>query len=109
MFGTLLVEGGLGLGVLKNLNLSYLQPKTKTFMEVLFVTVLLQSQRQSESKRDEQAVVNIFTKAKDTPQLVIGLQYLLQRIVSKTDIAGDKEQKATVKWACKIAGDSLEA
>jgi nucleolar MIF4G domain-containing protein 1 len=108
MFGTLLVEGGLGLGVLKNLNLSYLQPKTKTFMEVLFVTVLLQSQRQSESKRDEQAVVNIFTKAKDTPQLVIGLQYLLQRIVSKTDIAGDKEQKATVKWACKIAGDSLE-
>jgi nucleolar MIF4G domain-containing protein 1 len=109
MFGTLLVEGGLGLGVLKNLNLSYLQPKTKTFMEVLFVTVLLQSQRQSESKRDEQAVVNIFTKAKNTPQLVIGLQYFLQKIVSKTDIAGDKEQKATVKWACEIAGDSLEA
>lgn len=109
MFGTLLVEGGLNLGVLKNLNLSYLQSKTKTFMEVLFITVLLQSQKSSESKRDQQAVVNIFTKAKDTPQLVVGLQYFLRKIVSKTDIAGSKEEKATVKWACKIAGDTLEA
>jgi nucleolar MIF4G domain-containing protein 1 len=109
MFGALLVEGGLGLGVLKNLNLSYLQTKTKTFMEVLFITVLLQSQRQAESKRDEQAVVNIFTKAKDIPQLVIGLRYFLRKIVSKTDIAGGKEERTTVKWACKIAGDTLEA
>jgi nucleolar MIF4G domain-containing protein 1 len=109
MFGALLVEGGLGLGVLKNLNLSYLQTKTKTFMEVLFITVLLQSQRQAESKRDEQAVVNIFSKAKDTPQLVTGLSYFLRKIVSKTDIAGGKEERATVKWACKIAGDTLEA
>lgn len=108
MFGTLIVEGGLGLGVLKNLNLSYLQPKTKTFLEVLFITLLLQSQRQSESKRDEQAVVNILGKAKDTPQLIRGLQYFL-KVVSKTDIAGGKEEKATVKWACKVAGDTLEA
>jgi nucleolar MIF4G domain-containing protein 1 len=109
MFGALLVEGGLGLGVLKNLNLSYLQTKTKAFMEVLFITALLQSQRQAESKRDEQAIVSIFTKAKDTPQLVIGLSYFLRKIVSKTDIAGGKEERATVKWACKIAGDNLEA
>jgi len=105
MFGTLIVEGGLGLGVLKNLNLSYLQPKTKTFLEVLFITLLLQSQRQSESKRDEQAVVNILSKAKDTPQLIRGMQYFLKKVVSKTDIAGGKEEKATVKWACKVAGE----
>jgi nucleolar MIF4G domain-containing protein 1 len=109
MFGTLIVEGGLGLGVFKNLNLSYLQAKTKTFMEVLFTTVLLQAQRQSESNRDEEAVVNIFSKAKDTPQLVRGLQYFLRNIVSKTDIAGGKQETATVKWACKIAGDTLAA
>jgi nucleolar MIF4G domain-containing protein 1 len=109
MFGTLLVEGGLSLGVLKNLHLSYLQSKTKMFMEVLFITVLLQSQRQSESKRDEQAVVNIFSKVKGTPKLAIGLRYFLRKIVSKTDIAGGKEERATVKWACEIAGDTLEA
>lgn len=109
MFGTLMVEGNLGLGVLKNLNLSYLQSKTKTFLEVFLITVLLRSQRQTESKRDEQAIVNIFIKATDTPQVVMGLRYFLRKIVSKTDIAGGKEEKATVKWASKIACDTLEA
>jgi nucleolar MIF4G domain-containing protein 1 len=109
LFGTLIVEGGLSLNVLKNLNLSYLQPKTKTFMEVLFITILLQCQRQSGSRRDEQAVVNIFAKSTDNPQLLRGLQYFLNKIVAKTDIAGGKDDKATVKWACKVAGDSLYA
>lgn len=109
MFGALILEGGLGLSVLKNLNLSYLQTKTKTFLEVLFISLLLQSQKQSETKRDEQAVVAIFAKAKDTPQLIRGLQYFLKKVVSKTDIAGGKEEKATVKWACKVARDTLEA
>jgi nucleolar MIF4G domain-containing protein 1 len=108
MFGTLIAEGGLGLGVLKNLNLSYLQATTKTFMEVLFITILLLLQKHSESKRNEQAVVNIFNKAKDTPQLIRGLQYFLRKVVSKTEIAGGKAEKATVKWACKLAGATLE-
>lgn len=109
MFGTLIVEGGLGLSVLKNLNLTYLQPKTQIFMEILVITVLLQSQRQSTSKRDKQPVINIFMRAKDTPQLISGMQYFLKKVVSKTDIAGGKEEKKTVKWACKAAGDTLQA
>lgn len=109
MFGTLIVDGGLSLHVLKNLNLTYLQPKTKTFMEIFFITILLQSQRSSESKRDAQAVVAILTRVKDTPQLVTGMQYFLRKVVRKTDIAGGNEEKKTVKWACKVASDTLEA
>jgi nucleolar MIF4G domain-containing protein 1 len=109
MYGTLIVEGGLGLGVLRNFNLSYLQPRTKTFMEVLFITALLSCQKKSENKRDEQAVVNILMKIKDASQLVTGVRYFLNNVVSKTDIAGGKEEKATVKWACKVASDTLEA
>jgi nucleolar MIF4G domain-containing protein 1 len=109
MFGTLIAEGGLGLGVFKNLHFNYLQPRTKTFMEIIFITIFLQSQKQSKVKRDEQAVVNVFAKAKDTPSVVRGLQYFLKKNVSKTDIAGGKDEKATVKWACKVAGDTLEA
>ena len=107
MFGMLIVEGGLSLKVLKNLNLSYLQPKTKMFLEVLFITIFLQSQRQSETKRDKQTVVNIFSKSKDPPLLARGLQYFLKKIVAKTDIAGSKDETATVKWACKVAGNTL--
>lgn len=109
LYGTLVLEGGLGLVVLKNLNLSYLQEKTKTFLEVLFITVLLQSQKQAKGKRDEQAVVAVFAKVKEQPQLIRGLQYFVKKVVGKTDIAGGKEEKATVKWACKVARDTLEA
>jgi len=109
MFGTLILEGGLTLAVLKNIKFSYLQPKTKTFLEVLFISILLQSQKQAKTGRDEQAVASIFAKAKDAPQLTRGLQYFMKNVVSKTDIAGGKEEKAIVKWACKIAGDTLGA
>lgn len=109
MFGTLIADGGLSVSVLKNLNLSYLQPKTQVFMEVLFITILLQSQRQSASRRDEQTVVNLIMRAKDTPQMINGMQYFLKKIVRKTDIAGGKEEKKTVKWGCKVAGDTLKA
>jgi len=108
MFGALVLEGGLGLIILKNLNLSYLQEKTKTFLEVMFVALLLQSQRQSGTNRDEGAVVKIFTKIGDTPQLIRGLQYFMKKVVSKTDIAGGKEDKETIKWACKVARDTLD-
>ncbi|TVY49227.1 Suppressor of glycerol defect protein [Lachnellula occidentalis] len=109
MFGSLIADGSLGLGVLRKLNLSYLQTKTKSFIEVLFVTIFLQSQRQSESKRDEQAVVNVLSQAKDIPELIGGMQYFLRKVVSKTDIAGGKTEKDTVRWACKLAAVTLEA
>ncbi|RDL32454.1 uncharacterized protein BP5553_08910 [Venustampulla echinocandica] len=108
MFGTLILEGGLGLGALKNLSWSYLQPKTKTFMEVLFVSMFLQSQKQAGTKRDKDAIAAIFSKIKDMPQLMRGLQYFLKKVVSKTDITGVKEEKDTVKWACRVARDTLE-
>ncbi|EHL00689.1 putative Suppressor of glycerol defect protein 1 [Glarea lozoyensis 74030] len=108
MFGNLIAENCLNLTALKNLNLAYLQPKTKTFIEVLLVTVLLQSQKSAKGN-DEQAVISLISKVKDTPSLITGLQYFLRKVVGKTDIAGGKEQKLTVKWACKVAREALEA
>lgn len=109
MFGTLMAEGGLGLNVLKNLNLSYLQAKTKTFCEVLFITMLLQTQKASKDGRDKKTIANLFSRVKDTPQMITGLQYFLKKVVGKTDIAGGKNEKDTVKWGCKVAGDTLQA
>ncbi|RFU31974.1 hypothetical protein B7463_g4354, partial [Scytalidium lignicola] len=109
MYGSLVVEAGLGLKVLKNLNMTYLQSKTKIFVEVLLITVLLQTQRQAKEQRDEKAVENIFLKVKETPQLITELQYFLKMVVAKTDIAGGKQEKDTVKWACKIARKTLES
>jgi nucleolar MIF4G domain-containing protein 1 len=108
LFGNLIVDNCLNLTVLKNLSLSYLQPKTKTFIEVLLVTVLLQSQKGAKEEND-QAIITLIGKVKDTPSLITGLQYFLRKVVSKTDIAGGKDEKATVKWACKVGRQALEA
>lgn len=108
MFAALIVEGGISLSVLKNVDLRYLQPKTRVFVELLLVTVLLQSQQQSQGKRDEQSVIRIISKVKDTPSMVGGLRYFLKKVVSRTDIAGGENAMATVKWASKVAANVLD-
>jgi nucleolar MIF4G domain-containing protein 1 len=109
MFGLLIVEDGVSLGVLKNLNLRYLQPKTKMFVEVLLVMVLLHTQLQSQTRRDEQAVIRVISKVKDTPSMIRGLQYFLTKVVTKTDIAGGEAEVATLRWACKVAASVLDS
>ncbi|CAL3971752.1 unnamed protein product [Diplocarpon coronariae] len=105
MFGMLLVSGVLALSALKTLNFSYLQAKTKIFLEVFFITIILQSQKHTRGERDEQALVQVFSHAKETPQLIRGLQYFHKKVVKRTDIAGGKDETAIVKWACQVVGD----
>ncbi len=107
MFGALITGGCIGLSVLKNLNLRYLQPKTKMFVEVLLVTVLLQTQLQSQNSRDEPALLRVFSKVKETPSIIRGLQYFL-KVLTRTDIAGGEAELATVRWACKVAANVLD-
>ncbi|KAI9707148.1 MAG: suppressor of glycerol defect [Candelina mexicana] len=107
LYGSLIAEAGLKLGVLKTLNLAYLQPRTKTFIELLLITVITHSQRQSGTKRDEKPLLDIVMKVKDSPQMARGLQYFLKKVVSKTDVTNGDEDKATVRWGCRIAVDAL--
>ncbi|KAI9762734.1 MAG: suppressor of glycerol defect [Geoglossum simile] len=109
MFGGLIVEGSLRLGVLKTLDLAYLQPKTRTFVELMLITVFLQSQRNSKGGRDEGAVVDVFMQVTGMPQLARGLGYFVKKVVSKTDVAGGKVERDTVRWGCRIAGNALRA
>lgn len=128
LFGGLIAEGGLPISVLKvcyscregspqwsssliilqTLNLAYLQPKTRTFVELLLITVILHSQQGSESKRDEKPIMEVFLPSKDTSNLARGLQYFLQKVVSKTGVAGSRRDCDTVRWGCKVVGDGLK-
>ena len=89
--------------------MAYLQPKTRTFIELMLITIFLQSQRNSKGGRDERAVVDIFMQATDMPQLARGLRYFIKKIVSKTDVAGGKAERETVRWGCRVAGNALRA
>ncbi|KAL8717122.1 MAG: hypothetical protein Q9225_005604 [Loekoesia sp. 1 TL-2023] len=109
MFGTLIAEGGLSLNVLKILNLTYLQPKTRTFIELIVITIILHSQKGSTTSRDEENVTRIFMQANDKPEMAKGLRYFLKKTVSRTDIAGTEADKETVKWGCNVARAALDA
>ncbi|KAF7717007.1 Uncharacterized protein PECH_003178 [Penicillium ucsense] len=120
MFGMLIADGTLTLGVLKNLNFAYLQPKTKTFVELLIISVIQQSQKQKKSSkrkqiksesdgaRDEEALMQTFLRVQETPQAAKGLIYFIRKVVAKTDLVTEKEQKL-VRWGCNVAVDALKA
>ncbi|CAD6564653.1 MAG: suppressor of glycerol defect [Alectoria sarmentosa] len=107
MFGVLIAERGLGLGVLKNLNLAYLQTKTRTFVEILIITTIVHSQQGLDESRNEKVLLDICLEPKEMPEMASGLRYFLTKVVSKTDVAGSKVDQATVKWGCKVACHAL--
>lgn len=111
MFARLLVDGTMTIGVLKVLNLAYLQPKTRAFVEVLLVTVLLDTHRRATTKGDkskgngnsktksktttsttttkdtdnaaerERAIATLFSRAREAPRLIPSLIVFLRRTV----------------------------
>jgi nucleolar MIF4G domain-containing protein 1 len=101
LYGTLIARNGLPITSLKTLNFPYLQPKTKTLIEILLVTTILESQKGADESRNEKGLLNIFINADTAPEMITALQYFLKKVVSKTDLAADKAEKDTVKWACK--------
>ena len=109
MFGTLIAEDGLSLRVPKDLNFAYLPEKLQHFTELLLITVILRSQMDSTTKRNETSLINIFLKPKEMPEMARGLQFFLKKVVSKTDLAGSNEDQETVRWGCRVARDALKA
>ena len=93
----------------QTLSLVYLQPKTQIFVELFLITVILHTQKGSQGQRHEQSLLNIFMTVKDIPELVRGLQYFLRKVVKRTEVASNKQDKATLNWACVLIGDALAA
>lgn len=126
MYASLIADNTLTLGVLKILNFAYLQPKAKTFVELLIISVIQQSQqkKQKKSKKgkkkasgwdgesddgtDEKVLVDIFMRTQETPQIVKGLIYFLRKVVAKTDIVPSEQELKLVKWGCRVAVDALK-
>jgi hypothetical protein len=106
LYGTLIGRKALSITSLKNLNFPYLQPKTKTFVEVLLVTTILESQKGSKDKRNNKALLEVFVEVDQAPEMIAGLQYFMKKAVVKTDIV-EKGEKETVAWGCKAVMDML--
>ncbi|KAL4808865.1 hypothetical protein BDV18DRAFT_133354 [Aspergillus unguis] len=123
MYASLVSDGTLTLGILKTLNFAYLQPKTKTFVELLMISIIQQSQKQKKKKKskskskgdedeepplNEQPLVEIFMRTRDTPQIVKGCIFFLRKVIAKTDIVASEKEAVLVKWGVRVAVDALK-
>ncbi|KAL3477823.1 hypothetical protein BJX99DRAFT_122379 [Aspergillus californicus] len=119
MYATLIADGAITLGILKTLNFAYLQPKTKTFAELLMISIIQQSQKKKNKKsksmsgeddagRDEKPLLEIFMRTRETPQVAKGCIYFLRKVVAKTDIVASEKEMKMVKWGVRVAIDALK-
>ncbi|KAL2185985.1 hypothetical protein L209DRAFT_754493 [Thermothelomyces heterothallicus CBS 203.75] len=106
MFGALISSSSLGVTVLKRLNLLYLQKKTRDFVEIMLVNVLLECQT---SDNPGETIAKVFGGVQATPDLARGLQYFFKKVVRKSDLAGGKKNTKLLKEACKMAEAVVQA
>ncbi|KAL1865247.1 hypothetical protein VTK73DRAFT_5430 [Phialemonium thermophilum] len=111
MYGTLIREGALGLNVLKCLNMPYLQTRTRSFVEVLLISSLLDCfEAGKDGKIDAEAAIGkMIATLGDAPELCRGLQWFFKKVMRKSDLIGSKTEAKTLKTACTIAERALEA
>jgi nucleolar MIF4G domain-containing protein 1 len=106
MYGTLIAEGALGLDVLKILDIAYLQTKTKTFLELMFITVILETLGQDSANED--ALARVFLKVRENGALVRGTLYFLRKHVKGTDVMESKAEAAIVARGIRKSCSLLE-
>lgn len=108
LYGTLMANGDLSIVGLKTLNFLYLKPKTKTMIEVMIVTIIIETQKGHKDKRSEKALLNVFINVDAAPEMIAGLQFFVNKVVRKTEITANTKEKDTVNWACKVIMGLLE-
>lgn len=99
MFGFLIANGAQGLGVLKCLNLRYLRPKTRDFVEVMLITLF----QELETAPAGGEPAKVFTAVADMTDLSKGLQWFIRKKVRKSDLLTSKKDKKKVKQGCDEA------
>ena len=100
MYGDLIAGEKLPITILKTLDFAYLKEKTKLLVEVMLVDMM------QKKGGDEEAIIRIFSGAKEALQMVTGLNFFVENVVMQTDVVGGKD-KEIVKNGCKAAKAAL--
>ena len=101
MFASLVSDGALPITVLKNLNFGFLQPKTRTFLEILLTTVVVSCSGDRAS--GQHSLQDVVSKAHEVPEMVSGLRYFIESVVARSEIVDGKTQRKLLSSGCKVA------
>jgi nucleolar MIF4G domain-containing protein 1 len=85
----------------------YLQPKTKTFLEVMFFTAFQSIDKQCKSEDAREKLMVVFSKTKDIPQLTTGLLYFIPKTLMSSNLSNTPKAKRALKRNCRLAVDAL--
>ncbi|KAM0717766.1 hypothetical protein Q7P37_006098 [Cladosporium fusiforme] len=125
LYGSLIADGGLSIAVLRTINFTYMQPKTRTFAEVLLTTLILQAHKKaakstssssslsSPSTKDatkaafEKFVKEAFFQAGSRPEMVQSLRYFVESTISMAEIANGKKERKVLREGCEHATQAL--
>ncbi len=111
LYGFLVADGSLELGILKCLNIAHIRAKTRTFLEVFLITLFRESRKQAKSasgSRSGTIVYKRFRAVQGRPDLVGGLRYFLLKVMPKSRMVVGKREAAMVSKACGEAEKALE-
>ena len=76
----------------------------------MLVTIIQHTYSSSSSQsRNKTALVSIFSKAGENPDLAAGLQYFLKTYVARSDIVASKQERKSLRLACDVVGERLSA
>ncbi|KAK6357307.1 suppressor of glycerol defect [Orbilia javanica] len=109
LYGYLVAHKSLSLMILKTLQLVSVQPNTKNFLEVFFITLFSQIRERypESSSKQESRVQELFRATAENPSLVRGLEYFLKKHVAGSDITNGKKEKKAVRRGCEVAAEVL--
>ena len=108
MYAGLAADGALNLTMLKTLKFAYLKEQAHTFVELLLVTIILQSQERSSNGHDDKSLHIIFGRVADAPQVISGLQLFIKKVVAQSDLVSSQKEKTMLKRASRVACDVLK-
>jgi nucleolar MIF4G domain-containing protein 1 len=102
MFGMLIARDKLRLNILKCLRLESVTGDVADMVELLLLVVFRECLAQG-----DHAIETVFSVRDVTPELAMGLQHFLRKVMRKTRLAEDHAERKKVKRASKLAEAAL--
>ncbi|KIV96407.1 hypothetical protein PV10_00279 [Exophiala mesophila] len=102
LYACLILDGAETLGILKVLDLAYMQKRTSMFVELLLILIL-------KDAKDDHAVRSVCERAADeAPQVVKRLQFFVRKTVRGSDLVAGKKDAELVKSRSRVMLDTFK-
>ncbi|RVX75442.1 hypothetical protein B0A52_00795 [Exophiala mesophila] len=102
LYACLILDGAETLGILKVLDLAYMQKRTSMFVELLLILIL-------KDAKDDHAVRSVCERAADeAPQVVKRLQFFVRKTVRGSDLVAGKKDSELVKSRSRVMLDTFK-